>query len=175
MPVLAGAHRVINVSHILTLGFLFAPFASQVIVQKNVVIKCEQYYQKAHHPEKDRQRFSKAVACSISFSTCAATDKATSGLKSRPVILFCTRLYTNSARSFRTSWAPPSRPSSFWMNKHEVLLIWFHLPLKISFSSALSFRVGPWGCAAALADSAARAGDISVSADTLLTEMILQP
>ena len=138
-------------------------------VQKCRWYKYEQDYQKAHHPEKHRDRFSKTVACSISFWTCSLTDKATSGLKSRPVILCCTRLYTASARSLRTSWAPPSRPSSFWKSKYEVSLNEIHLPLKISFSSALSFRIGPWGCAAALvAVSAARAGDISVSANTLI-------
>lgn len=87
-----------------------------------------QHYQNAHQPEKHWHRFSRAVACSISFSTCILTLKAISGLKSRPrmnregkarvvaedhepVILFCTRLYTKSALSLRTSW-PPGWPSS---------------------------------------------------------------
>ena len=41
-------------------------------------------YQKAHHPEKHWQRFSKEVACKINFSTCMGTVRTTSGLKSRP-------------------------------------------------------------------------------------------
>ena len=44
-------------------------------------------YQNAHQPEKHWQRFSRAVACSISLSTCAETVRTTSGLKSRPTEL----------------------------------------------------------------------------------------
>lgn len=37
-----------------------------------------------YHPENSWHRFSKDVACLINLSTCAVTDKDTSGLKSRP-------------------------------------------------------------------------------------------
>ena len=95
--------------------------------------RTEKNYQKAHHPEKHWHRFSNEVACRINFSTCMGTVRTTSGLKSRPrvqsfiisntdvfndpnrrdrhrssyvpVSLFCTRLYTTSARSFLVSWA----------------------------------------------------------------------
>jgi hypothetical protein len=60
-------------------------------------------HQNAHHPEKHWQRFSIDVACSINLSTCASILSTVSGLKSRPVSLCCTRLYTNNARSLRTS------------------------------------------------------------------------
>ena len=37
-------------------------------------------YQKAHHPEKHRNRSSKEMACEINFSACMGIARTTSGL-----------------------------------------------------------------------------------------------
>lgn len=137
------------------------------------------FYQNAHQPEKHWQRFSRAVAESMSFSTWSRIDKVISGLKSRPMVvesasswhrnsrkngpvsLCWTRWKTKSARSLRISWAPGSPWVSTGVKKVSVNVFWTEsrsVPLKISFSFALSFRWGPWGCAATRASSAARSG-----------------
>ena len=60
-----------------------------------------------------------------------------------PVSLSCTRLYTNSARSFRTSCASEWHRTEVKIS--NAITQSRHVPFNMSFSSAFSLRIGAVG------------------------------
>lgn len=100
----------------------------------------------------------------INRSTCAATESGGSEgsvLKSRPVSLLCTRLYTVSARSLRVSGASVELTRAHQSRHLGKINVRRSVPLKISFSSARILLGGPCGCAAAPTSSAVRSAPVT--------------